>query len=304
MKKNMLYNFNENESTKIIKHFGDKFYEKVLRDIETYSKKWKLEILQLVDYFSVNCIFTCRSEQHGDTILKIGNPCNEIFTEYNTLCEYNGKRFCNVFDSDIDNGIILEEQIKPGIRLRDEKALDKRLYAFSNLFNGLHIESGNASIYPTYFEWVSRITGYMVNRDDYKELYLFMSKAKEVCASLCKIYSKKMLLHGDFHHDNILLGSDNKYRIIDPKGVIGDPIFDIPRFILNEFYGVDKISFEDYRKHVEEITDYFEKSLNVSTDVLKKCIFIETTMANCWNVESSEAPEMDYVIYADAMLNG
>jgi streptomycin 6-kinase len=299
----MLYYLNENESNSIIKHFGVKFYEKVLKDIEIYSKKWELEILQLIDYFSVNCIFTCYSEQHGDAILKIGNPCIEVFTEYNALCEYNGRHFCNVFDSDINNGIILEEQIKPGIRLRDEKVLDKRLLAFSDLFNGLHIESANASIYPTYFEWVSKITGYMIKRDDYKELYFYMAKAKEICASLCKVYSKKVLLHGDLHHDNILLGNDNKYRIIDPKGVIGDPIFDIPRFILNEFYGVGKISFQDYRKHIEEINNYFEKNLHVPIDVINKCIFIETTMANCWNVESSEEPEMTYVIYADAMMN-
>lgn len=299
----MIYNFNEKESNNIVEHFSEVFFKKVLNDIETYSKRWGLEELQLVDYFSANCIFTCCSEQYGDVVLKIGNPSREVFTEYNTLCEYNGRHFCKVFDADINNGIILEEQIKPGIRFRDEKSLDKRLFAFSNLFNGLHIESANASLYPTYFEWVSRITDYMKNQDDYKELYLFMAKAKEICASLCKIYSKKVLLHGDLHHDNILLGNDNKYIIIDPKGVIGDPIFDIPRFILNEFYDDDATPFEYYRKHVEEIAIYFEKSLNVPANVIKKCVFIETAMANCWNVESSEAPDMNEIIYADALAN-
>jgi streptomycin 6-kinase len=28
----------------------------------------------------------------------------------------------------------------------------------------------------------------------------------------------------------------SRYTIIDPKGVIGDPVFDISRFILNEFH--------------------------------------------------------------------
>lgn len=74
--------------------------------------------------------------------------------------------------------------------------------------------------------------------------------------------------------------------IIDPKGVVGDPIFDINRFILNEFNAHEKISFEYYHKHIEMITNYFEKSLNIPVDVIKKCLFIETAMANCWNVES------------------
>ncbi len=300
----MIYNFSQEESQKIIEHFGQAFFEKVLKDIEIYSIKWNLKILQLVDYYSVNCIFICHSQQFGNAILKITNPCREVFTEFNTLREYNGKLFCNVFDADMDNGIILEELIEPGIRLRDEKLIEKRLFVFSNLFNNLHIVPDNPKIYPTYFEWVSRITDYMSKQKDYKELYSFMKKAKDICSSLCEIYCRNLLLHGDFHHDNILLGNNNEYRIIDPKGVIGDPIFDIARFIINEFHDNDKISFEDYRKHIEVITEYFEKSLNVPIDILKKCIFIETAMANCWNVESGEAPDMDGVIYAEAIMNG
>lgn len=298
----MIFNFSQSNSNSIIEHFGRDFFEKVLNDIEVYSRKWNLEILQLVDYFSVNCIFICRSKQYGEAILKIGSPSTEVLTEYNTLCEYNGRHFCKVFEADIENGIILEELIKPGIRLREEKSLENRLLTFSNLFNGLHIEPAKANIYPTYFDWVSRITAFMKDQTEHKQLYFYMVKAKDICESLCKVYAKKVLLHGDLHHDNILLGNDKNYKIIDPKGVIGDPIFDIPRFILNEFYGVDEIPFKEYRKHIEKITNYFEKSLNVPIDVINKLIFIETTMANCWNVESSEVPDMDYVKYADAML--
>lgn len=114
--------------------------------------------------------------------------------------------------------------------------------------------------------------------------------------------SKKLLLHGDLHHDNILLGENNQYRIIDPKGVIGDPIFDIPRFILNEFYGLDDVPYDIYSSHVETISSYFQKSIGVPMDVIQKCVFVETTMANCWNVENNEEPNMHYVRYAEAMI--
>lgn len=298
----MFINFTQAESNKIIEHFGQRFYDKVLEDIKIYSEKWKLQILQLVDYYSVNCIFKCYSELLGDVILKIGNPCKEVFTEYNALCEYNGNRFCNVYDSDIDNGIILEEQIIPGTRLRDEKSFEKRLFIFTKLFNGLHIKPLNAKIYPTYFEWVSRITEYMSNRDDYKDLYSQMKKAKNICSLLSETYSKKMLLHGDLHHDNILLVSGGEYKIIDPKGVIGDPVFDIPRFILNEIDDDNNMTYDYYKKHVLKVIDYFEKSLNIPSEVIKKCLYIETVMANCWCVEDNEEPDMDSVTFAEAVM--
>lgn len=71
-----------------------------------------------------------------------------------------------------------------------------------------------------------------------------------------------MLLHGDFHHDNILLGNDGEYIIIDPKGVIGDPVFDIARFILNEFD--DEITTELYKK-INHIISILEKNLIFQT---------------------------------------
>ncbi len=297
----MCYCFRPNEAKKIVERFGKDFYGKVLKDIEFYSSKWKLEIIQLIDYFSVNCLFICRSGYYGDAILKICKPCKEVLTELNTLREYNGRRFCKVFDSDIENGIILEELIYPGVQLRDEKILEKRLSVFSSLYNQLHIEPFSMELYPTYTQWVSRITEYMSRREDYRELYLYMEKAKEICLSLDLKYSKKMLLHGDLHHDNILLSNNGEYKIIDPKGVVGDPIFDVPRFILNE--QDDTLpSHQNYLK-TGKIIDFFEKSLNIPSKVIKQCFFIEMAMANCWEVESGSALNLDSVAMAEAIMD-
>ena len=41
-------------------------------------------------------------------------------------------------------------------------------------------------------------------------------------------------MHGDLHHDNILLRKDGSYAMIDPKGVAGPEILDLPRYIMNE----------------------------------------------------------------------
>lgn len=230
------FRFKENETEEIINRFGEDFHNKVLRDIEVYADKWNLTSFQLIPSYSANLVFKCYSDNLGNVVLKIGNPAlEEIRKEFYTLSEYNGKRFCKVLKDDIKNGVILEERVQPGQPLRAEKSLDKRLAIFCSLYKGLHIPPTQEDIYPTYIEWVDRITDYMSRRNDCQELYGHMKKAREICSSLSALYSQKVLLHGDFHHDNILLGKDSEYVIIDPKGVIGDPVFDVPRFILNEF---------------------------------------------------------------------
>jgi hypothetical protein len=218
---NKFYGFKQNEIENIINRFGKDFYEKVLGYIEVYAGKWNLASFKFIPSYSANLVFICYSEKYGNVVLKLGNPsCREIFTEFNALCEYNGRRFCKLYEADIENGIILEECINPGNPLREENSIDKRLSVFCSVYKGLHIMPFKADIYPTYVAWVSRITEYMSKREDCRELYLHMKKAQDICLSLSKMYSQNVLLHGDLHHDNILLGSDGAYKIIDPKGVM------------------------------------------------------------------------------------
>lgn len=286
---NKHYSFKENEIESIIKRFGKDFYEKVLRDIEVYADKWALTSFQFIPSYSANLIFKCYSENFGSVVLKIGNPSfKEIFTEFNTLREYNGRGFCRALDADIEKGVMLEECVHPGSPLRDVSSLDKRLSVFCSLYKGLHIAPIKADIYPTYTGWVCRITEYMSKRQDCKELYLYMQKAKDICLSVSALYSQKMLLHGDFHHDNILLGCDREYIIIDPKGVIGDPVFDVARFILNEFD--EEITTESYKK-INHIICFLEKRLNIPSYILKQCLYVETAMSVCWSVEDGSTPE-------------
>jgi streptomycin 6-kinase len=298
--------FKQNEIDNIIKRFGKDFYEKALKNIETYADKWNLTSFQFIPSYSANLVFICYSKGFGDAVLKIGNPTSrEISTEFNTLCEYNGYRFCKVFKADIENGVILEEYVRPGKPLREEASLDKRLSVFSSLYKGLHIMPAAAEIYPTYTGWVSRITEYMSRRQDCKELYRHMKKAEELCFWISDRYPQKLLLHGDFHHDNILLGNDGDYKIIDPKGVVGDPVFDVPRFILNEFG--DEITDELYKK-INYIVGFLEKELNIPNHIIRACLYVETAMGHCWSVEDGATPEeyprlLKYVDFAEEILN-
>lgn len=293
------YHFTQDEINQTINRFGKDFFGKVLNDIETYSAKWKLSGFNLIDSYSVNLVFTCHSALFGDCVLKINNPCRETVTEAQALREYNGKRFCRLCDADTDNGIILEEQIKPGTPLRSVTSLDERLSVFASLYNGLHIPPEKAERYPTYLSWVTRITDYMSKRQDNKELYLHMKRAEELCLSVAARYPKRMLLHGDFHHDNILLNADRTYTVIDPKGVVGDPVFDAPRFILNE---VDEEITGETRQKIIKVINTFEKSLNIPADILSRCFYIEMAMGTCWCVEDGEKPSLNDVLLAESVM--
>ncbi|MDR0904889.1 MAG: aminoglycoside phosphotransferase family protein [Oscillospiraceae bacterium] len=252
-----------------------------------------------IDYHSVNELFTCRSAAHGDAVLKRCNTSDaEFAAELNTLREYGGRRFCRVLEYDSDNKIMLLERVTPGTRLKAEPSLERRLDAFASLFQGLHIEPKNAAPYPSCADRICRAADFLLNRSDCRGLhgYAYALRAKELCLSLSERYPKKVLLHGDLHFDNILKNSAGGYTIIDPHGVIGDPIFDVPRYILNEFW--------DYRGTFPAVIGGLSRRLNISEDVLRQGFFIEAVLSTSWDIEDGNFKNTDDIAFAASLLEG
>jgi len=267
--------------------------------IEQYAKLWNLSEVEHEENHPKSHITNCYSDKYGPCVLKTDVFPNEINTVCRILKEYNGKRFCKLFEADMRNGVLLIERILPGTRLRAETNLDKRLNLFCELIQGLHNKPAEKAAYPTYMDWISRITKYMEQCKEYVFLYEKMAKAESICRSLCEKYSGEMLLHGDLHHDNIVLGENNQYRVIDPKGAVGDFVFDIPRFILNEFD--DTMDDNFHRKYIH-IIKIMAKRLNISNEDIKRLVYAEMCMAHYWNIESGEEPKIDHVIFTEKAM--
>jgi streptomycin 6-kinase len=303
--RNQGYSFSSEESSQVISRFGADFFAHVNGGLAAFCKRWQLDELSLIPSFSANLVFTCTSGLFGAAVLKIGRPDSVyIQTEFQALSAYGGRPFCNVFDIDAAGGALLEERLIPGIPLRKLDTLEERLDRFCSLYNGLHMPPPEGIVFPTYTRWVERITDYMKGRLDCGELYGHMEKACELYRGLTEKYNRSMLLHGDFHHDNILLGSDGSYVIIDPKGVIGDPLFDVPRFMLNEFE--DELTAELAAK-IERLIMLLEKQLAIPAPILRACLYIETVMGMCWSVEDGAGPDeyvklLETAAFAEALL--
>ncbi|MFM9329590.1 aminoglycoside phosphotransferase family protein [Paenibacillus mesotrionivorans] len=294
-----MYSFTAEEADQIIGRFGRVFWEGLGEKLSTCSERWGLSGLELLHSFSANCVFTGESSLFGKAVLKLGPPERERATEAKALEEYNGKLFCRLFAADAAEGALLEERLLPGTPLRDEPSLDKRMSVFSGLVAGLHIAPADAEAYPSYLGWVTRIARYMREREGNRRLCGHMQKAEKLCKALWDTYPRRVLLHGDLHHDNILLEQNGTYRIIDPKGVIGDPVFELPRFILNEVG--DIITPDTYRRMNTIIISLAER-LGVPEADLRQLFYIETAMAESWNVESRLAPSLEHVELAEALL--
>lgn len=289
----MNYRLTESQKNKIIETWGEDFYSKTLHDIEIYSEKWKLSEFAYVEHYSRNAIFLCESELYGNCVLKAYSED----AEYNTLRAYNGRRFVKAFER--ENGVMLVERIIPGKMLKNESYFENRLAVFSELFNGLHIEPENPEIYGSYTKFIDNRIEYMKTCEYCEELYVYMLKAKEIYSEMLTVYNKKSLLHGDLHFENILLNIDGKYKIIDPYGDIGDPIFEVGHYMSAE-YMIDKP--ENQYKTMVKMIEYFEKNLNIPNEILRKCFYIDTVASECCRVAGGHTANLGDVEFAENFM--
>lgn len=262
------------------------------------TEKWRLNRLEEIYRRSSKAVFSAESERFGAVILKIDSDSAQLRSEYRMLARLTGG-CAQVYAYEEDKGLLLEERILPGTVLRQETSLEKRVEVFSQVFRRIHASAENVSEQgETYLDWLDEICGWCVQNRAAEELTAMAEQARRYCAEMFEKYPDRMLLHGDLHHDNMLLKSDGSYVMIDPKGVVGPAVMDLPRYILNEIgTGHDRLD----REHIEEVIRLICERLDYPQADVRKLFFMETVLANVWCMESGEEIDRQEIELAISM---
>jgi streptomycin 6-kinase len=128
-----------------------------------------------------------------------------------------------------DNGILLLQRAVPGASLKsyfpnkEQESMEVAFRVMSRLHQA-NIPSDHH--FPHIKDWLA------VLDKDWNMPHKYLQKARKLCDQLLKTAEPDVLLHGDLHHDNILQNGDD-WLVIDPKGVIGEPAYEVAAFIRN-----------------------------------------------------------------------
>lgn len=263
---------------------------------------WNLTNVETIYENSEKAVYSADSSEYGAVILKLNQNIRQLKEEYDMLCVMNGslpdkaqnKICCRIWEYDEAKGILLEERLLPGTVLREEESLEKRIHAFEQVFRNIHreaLEDGR----QTYLDWLEGICAFCAKQKEkpaFKEkkfgeynLAEFAERARRICKYFFEKYPERMLLHGDLHHDNILLREDGSYAMIDPKGVIGPEILDLPRYIMNE---IDTKYAGDAKEHMRSVVRKMSEVFGYPETEVAQAYFMEVVMGNIWCVEDGE----------------
>ena len=267
--------------------------DSLLVGINDAVKKWELDHLEVIYEHSTKGVLSAESKKFGPVILKIDQHKSQIESEYRTLVQLSGRHSCKVYAFDESARLLLEERIFPGTVLRREASLEKRIQKFLQVFQGIHMPTNSGE---TYLNWLEQICEYCVRHQVAEDM---ASRAHLFCEEMFEKYPDRILLHGDLHHDNLLLRTDGSYAMIDPKGVVGPAIMDLPRFILNEL-GTEHACSD--RQHIEEVIRLLGEQSGYPVADIEKLFYMETVLENIWCVEDGEAMNRQEMELADFLI--
>ncbi len=161
-----------------------------------------------------------------DAVLKVTSPeDDESDEEADALALWNGVGAVRLLRRDPDRRALLIERARPG---SDISGLPEDEATAAAVEVGLHLWRPAAEPFRRIADHVPRWLD-RAERSDQPGREL-IPLARELYTSLD--VGRTTLVHGDFHHHNILRAGD-RYLAIDAKAMLGEPEYDVPSFLRN-----------------------------------------------------------------------
>lgn len=172
---------------------------------------------------------------HDDqpAVLKIFKHHSDEKRSAEILSLYGGHGAVGVLRSS-DHALLLERVVKGETlaQLALEEGDDQATQVFCEIVSKLHEASFDASLIEPVCVLARGFDLYLASGDQ-TLLPKRVARAKSIYEDLCKTQGRKVLLHGDLHHGNILHDEQKGWLCIDPKGYVGEAEFEISAFLKN-----------------------------------------------------------------------
>ncbi|MDO9302996.1 MAG: aminoglycoside phosphotransferase family protein [Anaerolineales bacterium] len=228
------------------KEDGEKFLAVLPFLIEEASQRWGLTNIQPVSNLSYNFVAYAkrpstapplrgtRGSALDEVVLKIGVPSRELLSEIAALRLFNGEGAVRLLEADESRYMFLLERVRPGKMLTTLEDDDQRTHIAADVMSKLWRKAPESLPFIKLTEWFDELkklrTAFAGEMGPFPEK--LVARVEETLPRLYAESSPPCLIHGDFHHFNVL-SSERGWIAIDPKGVIGHAEYEVGPLLIN-----------------------------------------------------------------------
>lgn len=247
------------------------------------SRRWDLSEIQPVPALSYHFVaFAQRGDE--EVVLKMGVPDRELKSEMAALHLFNGQGACKLLDYEEEKYWMLLERLKPGVMLAtledDEEATSIAADVMQKIWRPAPEDDGFIRL-SDWFRGFERLrarfgggTGPLNER--------LVARAEGLAKEFLAENHQSVLMHGDFHHYNIL-SSERGWLVIDPKGVIGPACYEVGPLLLNPWG--ELLGKTDYRGMTKRRIDILHERLGFERERILGWGLAHAVLSAWWSIE-------------------
>jgi streptomycin 6-kinase len=289
---------------------GKVFLDALPDSIAEAAARWGLTAVIPVSNLSYNFVAFARRGVE-DVVLKMGTTNSEMNSEMAALRLFNGEGACKLLEYDEEKYWMLLERLNPGLMLAalddDEEAtriaaeVMKRIWVPVEdvTLSGAERHEGSLSssqrlfapLRVTYDKFI-QLTDWFDGLRRLRKMFnggtgpldgKLVERAESSVKDFFAENHHPVLLHGDFHHYNIL-SSERGWLVIDPKGVIGPAGYEVGPLMMNPWGNIsDGIS----RRLILKRIDILHEQLGLERERIREWSLAHAVLSAWWGIEDN-----------------
>jgi len=246
------------------------------------ARRWSLAIGEPFSYASLSFVAPATREDGTDLVLKVGFLA--LASEVAALRAFDGRGAVMLVDAAPELGAILLERLRPGTMLATLDDDREATTIAAAVMRELWRPPPRDLPCPTLAEWTDgfrNLREHFGGRTGPLPAQL-VATAEAYREELLADPLAPVLMHGDLQHYNILRAERRPWLAIDPKGVVGDPGFEVGPFIANRLEGV-----ADPARLIARRLDQFADELAMDRERLRRWALVSAVLSAWWSIEDS-----------------
>ena len=249
--------------------------------LERCREQWGVvELEETFPYIGYAWVAPGKLADGTQVVLKLAPPDKEFANEIVALRLYAGEGAVRLLEADPAATALLLERLLPGDTLAagvedDVEATAIAAGVFRQLFRPLPADHP----FPTIDRWGQAFERVAAPYAGGFPADLF-EPAHQLYFDLCRSAGAPVLLHGDLHHWNILGAQREPWLAIDPKGVAGEPAYEVGAFLRNHLP-----QGEDLAAVLRRRARQFSDVLGLDHERVVAWAFATSVLSALWHLE-------------------
>ncbi|MDP8220119.1 MAG: aminoglycoside phosphotransferase family protein [Candidatus Stygibacter frigidus] len=262
---------------------GEKWLNELPKLISQLAELWELSDIVSLSDSNYNFTAFCQKNNSQPAFLKIGCPWSGIDFEIAALSEIKSDYLLKPLAVDKLKGAILLPRLLPGKSLHYIENEEKQNIITANLMKDLKSFQKSQYNFPTVKGWFNKLSDFLSSPESLIP-HSYLHNASSMFDELESAKDFDTLLHGDMHHYNILSDGDT-WRIIDPKGVVGNPLYETACFMYNPS---QFLTYPDLNKLIEARLAIFSEILGYHLQQIAMMAYCQSVLSACWCTEDKQ----------------